>query len=98
MSDDGTDDATKGDDTPPDAPPAPAASSRRPRRRDDGGPREQRYPASRLRDDPAILGQSRPVLVGAFTDAGIADDDELTRAEAEDVISSFLTRPVHEEA
>jgi len=95
VSDEPTDEDAKGSDTPPDAPPARAP---RPRRRDDSGPREQRYPVSRLRDDPAILGQSRPVLVGAFADAELADDEQLTRAEAEGIIATFLTRPVHEEA
>jgi len=63
------------------------------------GPREQSFPVSRLRSDPAILGGvSRATLAAALTDADVGDDDELTRPEVDELIERSQQRPVNEEA
>lgn len=53
-----------------------------------------RFPARRLLDEPQILQQPRHVIVGAFHDAEVEDDAELTTAEAERHIAKFLERPI----
>lgn len=68
---------------PPDASEAPAAK-----------PAQQRYPVSRLRSDPTILGASTPALAAAFADADVADDDMLTRDEAAELIAASQARSV----
>jgi hypothetical protein len=54
-----------------------------------------RFPVSRLLAEPRFLEQPRYVLVGAFHDAGVEDDEELTIAEAERHVAKFLERPIN---
>lgn len=58
------------------------------------GQRVPRHTAARMRTDAAILGQPGYVVAGAFALADVAEDDELTVAEAERHIARFLKREV----
>jgi hypothetical protein len=55
---------------------------------------EQRFPVSRLRGSPEILGHPVAVVAAAFADADVSDDDELTRSQAEVLIQRSQERPV----
>lgn len=55
---------------------------------------EQTFPVSRLRAQPEILGQSVAVVAAAFADAGVGDNDMLSRTQAEDLIKRSQERPV----
>jgi hypothetical protein len=58
------------------------------------GADEQRFPVSRLRAVPAILGHSVAAVAAAFADAGVSETDELTRSEVEAMIKRSQERPV----
>lgn len=61
------------------------------------GADEQRYPVSRLREVPEILGHSVAVVAAAFADAGVSETDEVTRSEVEAMIRRSQERPVQTE-
>lgn len=58
------------------------------------GADEQRYSVARLRRTPTILGHPVAVVAAAFADAGVSDDDELTRAQVDELIRRSQERPV----
>lgn len=58
---------------------------------------DQSYPVSRLRAEPVIHGHSTFAFAVALADAGLSDDDELTRSELDALVQRSQERPVQVE-